>query len=240
MKRMFLGVIKMIEKVLPIFILFVLISPVTAINVEKEVQQEAVIGQVITVKIKINNDLDRTLNTKIIEKTLPEFEYLDKEFIKRIELEGLEYLHLEWNLDIPPNSWKEVTYQIVPKRLGTYYLPKTEVITSDAIYYSEISRIHVECDNDGFCNTTIENSLNCPQDCPTGIKDGICDAVKDNRVDPDCKEGVDPDDPVIYEDKIAKAHSKGSMLVYGVLLASGVILLGIFGVVYKLLKKIKR
>ena len=42
------------------------------------------------------------------------------------------------------------------------------------------------CNGDGICYTS-EDYLNCPGDCPTGSKDGICDKVKDGRCDPDCK-----------------------------------------------------
>ncbi len=219
-----------------LLILLALISPAMAVTVERDVQERAVIGETITVKIRVSNDLDRTLNVNIVEKTIPEFEYLDKELIKKVKLEGLEYLYLEWSLKVPPNSQKEVTYRIAPKRIGTYYLPKTEVIASNAIYYGELSRIVVECDGDGFCNTTIENALNCPQDCPTGMKDGVCDAAKDNRVDPDCKEGVDPDDTAIYEEKIAEKHNESNMLIYAGILAVAIILAGVSGILLKKLK----
>jgi len=48
------------------------------------------------------------------------------------------------------------------------------------------------CNNDGICYAD-ENYKNCPSDCPTGSKDGICDKIKDGRCDPDCKWLEDPD-----------------------------------------------
>jgi hypothetical protein len=48
------------------------------------------------------------------------------------------------------------------------------------------------CNIDGICYTD-EDYLNCPVDCPTGSKDGICDKIKDGRCDPDCKWLEDPD-----------------------------------------------
>jgi len=220
-----------------VIVLLVFIYPVMAVTVERSVQGTTVVGQALTVKIYVKNDLSRTLDTTIIEKTVPEFEYLDKELIKKVELEGLEYLYLEWSLKIPPNSQNEITYYISPKRPGTYYLPKTEVITSDAVYYSGLSKIHVECNGDGFCNTSIENFMNCPQDCPTGIKDGICDAIKDNRVDPDCKEGVDPDDPAIYEEKIAEKHAQANYPIYGAIAAFAGIITLIFVIILRKFRK---
>ena len=43
------------------------------------------------------------------------------------------------------------------------------------------------------CDSPQENYLTCPQDCPSGAKDGYCDKVKDARCDPDCAAGDDID-----------------------------------------------
>jgi hypothetical protein len=55
----------------------------------------------------------------------------------------------------------------------------------------------VDPDCDGECGNNVcnsnENHGNCPQDCPSGRRDGYCDGKKDGRCDPDCKEGEDPD-----------------------------------------------
>ncbi len=48
------------------------------------------------------------------------------------------------------------------------------------------------CKHDGTCHTE-ENYYNCPDDCPSGGKDGYCDKVKDGICDPDCAPGEDPD-----------------------------------------------
>ncbi|AMM41862.1 protein containing DUF333 [Candidatus Desulfofervidus auxilii] len=53
---------------------------------------------------------------------------------------------------------------------------------------------------DGTCGLP-ENYANCPEDCPSGGWDGYCDKVKDGIIDPDCKEGEDPDEqPAITGD----------------------------------------
>ena len=114
------------------------------------------------------------------------------------------------------------------------------MITSSGSYFSGLSKIQVKCDGDGFCNIPIENALNCPQDCPTGIKDNVCDAAKYNRVDPDCEEGVDPDDTAIYEQKIGEMHRKSNTLVYVFIIVSIIILVGIFVGFYRIVKRIKK
>jgi putative hemolysin len=45
---------------------------------------------------------------------------------------------------------------------------------------------------DGKC-VLGENAQNCPQDCPSGTRDGACDALKDDRCDPDCTEQGTPE-----------------------------------------------
>jgi len=53
---------------------------------------------------------------------------------------------------------------------------------------------------DGTCGIP-ENYSTCPEDCPSGGWDGYCDKVKDGIIDPDCKEGEDPDEqPAITGD----------------------------------------
>ncbi|MBC8487404.1 MAG: DUF333 domain-containing protein [Bacteroidetes bacterium] len=53
----------------------------------------------------------------------------------------------------------------------------------------------VKC-GDGICGLE-EEYFTCPQDCPSGAKDGICDEVEDGICDDDCvrqdKEKLDPD-----------------------------------------------
>ena len=52
--------------------------------------------------------------------------------------------------------------------------------------------INQVCRHDGTCYTG-ENYFTCPDDCPSGSTDGVCDKIKDGRCDPDCKQGEDPD-----------------------------------------------
>ena len=48
------------------------------------------------------------------------------------------------------------------------------------------------CDADGNCENN-ENPTNCPQDCPSGIKDDYCDRIIDSICDPDCSSSEDID-----------------------------------------------
>ncbi|MEA3254935.1 MAG: hypothetical protein U9Q22_03765 [Candidatus Altiarchaeota archaeon] len=49
------------------------------------------------------------------------------------------------------------------------------------------------CNKDAICELGIENYLNCPKDCPSGLGDGYCDGLVDGVCDPDCNLEKDPD-----------------------------------------------
>jgi len=55
-----------------------------------------------------------------------------------------------------------------------------------------------ECNADGTCDPD-ENHQKCPQDCPSGGEDGLCDLVEDGICDPDCNETRDEDCRIEYE-----------------------------------------
>jgi hypothetical protein len=48
------------------------------------------------------------------------------------------------------------------------------------------------CNSNGVCDTS-ETYETCPQDCPAGTSDRICNNPADGVCDPDCRAGVDPD-----------------------------------------------
>lgn len=130
---------------------------------------------------------------------------------------------------------------------GTYWI---KVRATDGVNTAEdISEFFVDvpmveqqkevCGNN-FCNLRFENSLSCAEDCPSGIKDNICDMIKDNRVDPDCEEGIDPDDTAIYEKDITEAHEKSNLLVYGAISLVAIVLFGIIVGVYKIVRRLRK
>lgn len=130
---------------------------------------------------------------------------------------------------------------------GTYWI---KVRATDGVNTAEdISEIFLDvpiieqrkeiCGNN-ICNLRFENTLTCQQDCPSGISDNICDMIKDNKLDPDCKEGIDPDDTTIYEKNIGSANRKSNFIVYGILLLAILFVFGILIIFYKIVKKLKK
>ncbi len=88
-------------------------------------------------------------------------------------------------------------------QIGTYKLKVTaskenyrtmQVSTDFGVIKNEadIKIESVTCDNNRICGKG-ENYKNCPQDCPSGSKDGYCDKVSDGICDPDCASHKDKD-----------------------------------------------
>jgi len=65
------------------------------------------------------------------------------------------------------------------------------------------------CNRDKICNNN-ENFLTCPEDCPSGSKDGWCDRQPDSKCDPDCLDG-DPDCAKIIQENVQKLISQSKI-----------------------------
>ncbi len=72
-----------------------------------------------------------------------------------------------------------------------------------------------------------ESYKNCPEDCPSGSKDGYCDRVNDLICDPDCKAGEDPDckgEKEITNEEFEVEKNNNNMLLFVSLLFIFIIL----------------
>jgi hypothetical protein len=98
------------------------------------------------------------------------------------------------NIDGPIGKEKEIYYGNLTKGTNGSNTVTLTVSDSTGFTASGIVTLTIKpvCNNDGTCYSG-ENNQNCPNDCPTGSKDGICDKIKDGRCDPDCKWLEDPD-----------------------------------------------
>lgn len=102
--------------------------------------------------------------------------------------------YYEWAVRLPPSEKATLTYWIIPKRPGEYVLSPAILTIGEETHRTRSAVIQVQCLADQQCDMEGgENYLTCPEDCFTGAADGICDGASDRRIDPDCKEGSDPD-----------------------------------------------
>jgi len=68
------------------------------------------------------------------------------------------------------------------------------------------------CNHNAKCEN-FENFYSCPDDCSSGSKDNICDALIDGKCDPDCPEGVDPDCNIPNETVIKPTGKNESLFI---------------------------
>lgn len=110
---------------------------------------------------------------------------------------------IEWNLDTVSGtmilSYTPVEVYECGDKLT---LSPPRVIIEEETFYGEKTPIGKEeleemeekiCVINRECEYPSENYFNCPQDCPSGSKDGVCDERTDGKCDPDCEPGLDPD-----------------------------------------------
>ena len=100
-----------------------------------------------------------------------------------------------------------------------------------------INALKSKCGN-GICDEG-ETYKTCPQDCPSGSLDGYCDRVKDGRCDPDCKNGEDPDCPIIRTQKTNRESKKPiGLFILSLLVVIVVFILLILSIIKKRPKRI--
>lgn len=88
---------------------------------------------------------------------------------------------------LTPNQfgWNNVTYTTGTR--GSYTITATSN-SSEGAYSTDSKTVTVYSCGDGNCDSTCENSVNCPGDCPTAVcGNGVCEAGEDNTNCPgDC------------------------------------------------------
>ena len=136
------------------------------------------------------NSKDRGASKSHFRISNPDIEIIEPTNSLKKRTDGLEVDYYKWNTFISANKIKTLTYKIRPTSLGEYTIGETVVSIEGLEYYGNTISFTVNCNPNGQCSED-ENYLNCPQDCETGLSDGICDYKADSICDPDCTE--DPD-----------------------------------------------
>lgn len=92
----------------------------------------------------------------------------------------------EWKFDVDENE--DFTLY------APYYKEAEEVVifkNGERIFGYDVGSFADVC-GDGSCQFH-ESYENCPEDCPSGLRDDFCDMKADNKCDPDCSLEMDPD-----------------------------------------------
>jgi hypothetical protein len=74
------------------------------------------------------------------------------------------------------------------------------------------------CNQNGKCEDG-ENFYSCPKDCPSGSKDNVCDALIDEKCDPDCKKDVDLDCNIQLKEKVLKKGGINLLMILATIIS---------------------
>ena len=179
------------KKILTILIFLILVSTVAAeeIKVNKIAKANITKGDILEINIEIEKNIEGIKNAYIKETLPPGIELVDEKTVKIESHDGIKVKIYEWNLELKDIK-TSIRYKIKPIKLGQYNLKPTSIKINNDLYRSNSLEFNVNCKANNLCEEG-ENSLNCPQDCKQGMKDGICDYKADNLCDPDCEDEPD-------------------------------------------------
>ncbi|MBM3144849.1 MAG: protein BatD [Chloroflexi bacterium] len=112
--------------------------------------------------------------------------------------EGFNLWYYEWHIRLAAGQTTAMAYWLTPRQPGLYVIPPAQIVMGEEVYTTSSWAITVQCVVDGLCNITEgENYLTCPDDCPSGAQDFICDGALDGQIDPDCEAGFDLDETTV-------------------------------------------
>ena len=190
------------------------------VTITRDIQKQIRYGNELKISLSLTNSLQEKktlelrerlpLNVKLIQPNEPS---------ERKNFNAVEVSFLVWNLQLDAGQKKIVSYIIKPEKVGEYTIIGSEAIdpVTSKTYNGIQSQFDVLCLPDNVCNLDIgENFQTCQSDCPTGLQDGICNAILDNQCDLDCTK--DPD-----------CKDKGFNIFYIII---PIIIIGIIALIY--------
>lgn len=174
-----------------------LISAMEDIRIEKTAPEQIKFDSNLKVDIIVFNDRNSEINI-VLEEIVTNADPIDpSEFVSQEtpkDLIAARPPYYAWDLSIPPNSDKTISYTVKPLNPGLYIVSPTVGYVDSTKIKSNSLRIDVVCNQNKQCETDkLENYQNCPEDCSSGSQDGICDLIRDSICDPDCDKGADID-----------------------------------------------
>jgi len=178
------------------FICFTNLILASGIYVYRECPTNVKIGSTVQINITVENkgNIEKSIR---VNENVGNFEPITPKPIVPVPKPGaigLQLPYYEWNFTLSPNSKNTVNYTIKLVEPGDIAFSPTTVFADGETIYSDTCTIKVVCNQNGKCEPSLgENYFTCPQDCPSGSADGVCDLIKDGRCDTDCAIGADPD-----------------------------------------------
>ncbi|MBM4453935.1 MAG: protein BatD [Chloroflexi bacterium] len=163
------------------------------IAVYRVAPSQATIGQKVWVTFILENGANVAKNITIVEKIgNADFDTSEAKYIETPY--GMKSWYYEWKIKLPPKTNTTIGYWLIPKQIGSYVISPARIDIDGKTSYLQAGSIEIKCLTDGRCDAQSgENYLNCPEECTTGLADGICDSAADGRCDPDCEKAFDPD-----------------------------------------------
>lgn len=161
-------------------------------DVIKESSPEIKLGEIMEIKIHIYNPSSIEKQFMIIEDLPGNVEVIEPAETFTKMYDSLEIKYYNWRTKVSPNSIKTITYKIKPLSLGVKVILPTQMysLIDDESLISNPVTFNVKCVPDNKCEKE-ENSATCPEDCSTGMSDGICDYKADGVCDVDCESEPD-------------------------------------------------
>jgi len=179
-----------------ILVYFTNITLASDISVYRQCPTSVKLNSIIQINITVENKGTAEKSVRVNEN-VGNFEAISPKPIIPVPTPGTIGLgppYYEWNFTLPPNSKNTVSYTVKLVNPGDIILSPTTVYADGETIYTDVCTIKVLCNQNGACETNLgENYFTCPEDCPSGSADGVCDLIKDGRCDPDCAPGTDPD-----------------------------------------------
>ncbi|MBI2106632.1 hypothetical protein HYT57_01495 [Candidatus Woesearchaeota archaeon] len=161
-----------------------------SVQVVRDVQENAVAGDVISVQINVYNPYSDERIFSIEEKLPNGIQMIEPSEPHETRLfNGIKASFLKWEETISPRSVASFNYKMRLLSSGYYSLSPTTVIDSATLtkFQGSPVSISVSCVPDNKCGEN-ENYLNCGQDCKPDAADGVCNPGP-NLCDPDCEGG---------------------------------------------------
>ena len=170
-----------------------IVTKETNITIERIHDESVAVGEEIEITLKLTNLGDEDVELAVREVHRPDVDYLDPIEKKILNYQALKIPYYSWIISLLANTNQEIKYRIKVESPGVITFPPASANDQYGNQFeSNPTVMIIVYIPNGVCDPG-ENFICCPEDCASGLEDGICDAAADGINDPDCSYGIDPD-----------------------------------------------